>query len=225
MASFIIILFITIVGAVVYSIIRKLNPISEAKAPEPVAQTLTEWDLRCMAFHESGHAVCSYYLPEREELIKVTICPDEESFGMIKTATSSHHNATETSLSSMISTFLAGPLSEEIFLKVRTTSGIHDFANARSIAVDMVTKFGMGRQLGKLVSSSIYDNSYCLFSEEFRRKTDEDVLAIIRDAEINARNFLVSRSHLVLNLAELLLERQTLEKEEIRAFFNSVESN
>ena len=125
----------------------------------------------------------------------------------------------------MISTFLAGPLSEEIFLKVRTTSGIHDFANARSIAVDMVTKFGMGRQLGKLVSSSIYDNSYCLFSEEFRRKTDEDVLAIIRDAEINARNFLVSHSHLVLNLAELLLERQTLEKEEIRAFFNSVESN
>ena len=61
MASFIIILSITIVGAVVYSIIRKLNPISEAKAPEPVAQTLTEWDLRCMAFHESGHAVCSYY--------------------------------------------------------------------------------------------------------------------------------------------------------------------
>lgn len=225
MASFIIILFITIAGAVVYSIIRKLNPTSEAKAPEPVAQTLTEWDLRCMAFHESGHAVCSYYFPEREELIKVTISPDEESFGMIKTATSSHHNETETSLSSMISTFLAGPLSEEIFLKVRTTSGIHDFANARSIAVDMVTKFGMGRQLGKLVSSSIYDNSYCLFSEEFRRKTDEDVLAIIRDAEINARNFLVSHSHLVLNLAELLLDKQTLEKEEIRAFFNSVESN
>lgn len=216
---------ITITGGVVYFFFSKSNLKSKAKQSKQPALTLTKWDLQCMSFHEAGHAVCSYYLPEREEILKITINPTEEAFGMIKTAMRPHHNETETSLRSLISTFLAGALAEELFLNIRTSSGIHDFANARSVAIDMVAKFGMGRQTGKLTPVSVYDNSYCLFSEEFRRKVDEDTAEIIKEAETTARNLLKSHANLVICLAELLCEKQTLKKEEIVYFFNHKSRN
>ena len=185
---------ITITGGVVYFFFSKSNLKSKAKQSKQPALTLTKWDLQCMSFHEAGHAVCSYYLPEREEILKITINPTEEAFGMIKTAVRPHHNETETSLRSLISTFLAGALAEELFLNIRTSSGIHDFANARSVAIDMVAKFGMGRQTGKITPVSVYDNSYCLFSEEFKRKVDEDTVEIIKEAETTARNLLKSHA-------------------------------
>ena len=89
----------------------------------------------------------------------------------------------------------------------------------------MVTKFGMGRQTGKLTPVSVYDNSYCLFSEEFRRKVDEDTAEIIKEAETTARNLLKSHANLVICLAELLCEKQTLKKEEIVYFFNHKSRN
>lgn len=216
---------ITITGGVVYFFFSKSNLKSKAKQSKQPALTLTKWDLQCMSFHEAGHAVCSYYLPEREEILKITINPTEEAFGMIKTAMRPHHNETETSLRSLISTFLAGALAEELFLNIRTSSGIHDFANARSVAIDMVAKFGMGRQTGKITPVSVYDNSYCLFSEEFRRKVDEDTAEIIKEAETTARNLLKSHANLVICLAELLCEKQTLKKEEIVYFFNHKSRN
>ncbi len=111
---------------------------------EYVAPVLTDWDRMFMAYHEAGHAVCSYYLPEREPLICVTIDPSSESFGMIRTESRPHHNETEISFYSMISTFLAGQISEEMFLNTKTTSCIYDLSSARQIATDMVMKFGMG---------------------------------------------------------------------------------
>lgn len=216
---------ITITGGVVYFFFSKSNLKSKAKQSKQPALTLTKWDLQCMSFHEAGHAVCSYYLPEREEILKITINPTEEAFGMIKTAMRPHHNETETSLRSLISTFLAGALAEELFLNIRTSSGIHDFANARSVAIDMVAKLGMGRQTGKITPVSVYDNSYCLFSEEFRRKVDEDTAEIIKEAETTARNLLKSHANLVICLAELLCEKQTLKKEEIVYFFNHKSRN
>ncbi len=222
MLSVIIIFFLmTTTGLAVCFLLAKRRSNPGKKLSDPSMRILTEWDLRCMAFHESGHAVCSCYLPERELLVKITINPSEESFGMISTERRPHHNETETSLRSRISTLLAGSLAEELFLNTRTTGGIHDFADARSIAVDMVTKFGMGRRLGKVAPVSVYDNSYRLFSEEYRRRADEDAIEIIREAELASRNVLVSHSSLVVDLAELLLEKQTLNKDEIISFFHS----
>ena len=63
------------------------------KQPQAVvAPVLTDWDRKFMAYHEAGHAVCSYYLPEREPLVCVTIDPSNEAFGMIRTAPRPHHN-------------------------------------------------------------------------------------------------------------------------------------
>ena len=186
---------------------------------------LTEWDMQCMAYHESGHAVCSYFLPEREKLLKITIDPSEKAFGMIQCAHRQHHNESEVSLMSTITTFLAGRLAEEQFLGFKTTSAFYDFATARDIAIDMVTKFGMGRQMKKLVCNSMSNGTYMLHSECFRKIADEDVQYIIERAESAARKIFEEHKETVHLLASELLKKKTLSANEIEQFFNNKQSN
>lgn len=219
MITAIILASLIITGWILYSILHR-----EAKQEVCTNWTkpeLTEWDMQCMAYHESGHAVCSYFLPEREKLLKITIDPSEKAFGMIQCVHRQHHNESEVSLMSTIATFLAGRLAEEQFLGLKTTSAFYDFATARDIAIDMVTKFGMGRQMRKLVCNSMRDGTYMLHSEHFRKIADEDVLDIIEKAESAAKKILEEHKDTVYLLATELLKKKTLSFSEIEQFFNN----
>ena len=148
---------------------------------------LTDWDRKFMAYHEAGHAVCSYYLPERESLECITINPSCEAFGMIKTQSRPHHNETEVSFRSMISTLLAGRISEEMFLQCKTTSCIYDLISARQIATDMVIKFGMGSTLG---IQALNYNEYPYISESMKENICEDIQKILTESETHAKEIL-----------------------------------
>ena len=192
-----------------------------ANAPSaPQSAPLTEWDLRNMAYHEAGHAVCSFFLPERERLLVVTIDPSAEAFGMIRTELRPHHNETKTSFSSSLSTLLAGRLAEEIFLKNTTTSCIHDLAAAQSMATEMVTRFGMGQKLGLSVLTCAEGG---ISSEFHRRQIVEDIRQLLDEAKNNAEHILLEHKHTVVALAERLLEDKTLRADEISCFFEKME--
>ena len=182
-----------------------------------VTPILTDWDRKFMAYHEAGHAVCSYYLPEREPLVCVTIDPSNEAFGMIRTAPRPHHNETETSFNSMISTFLAGNLSEEMFLNTKTTSCIYDLISARKIATDMVIKFGMGETFGV---TALNPCEYPHIDESVKENICKDIQTILFDAEKHAKEILEKHHAKVINLADLLLNNGTLNKSEISDFFS-----
>ncbi len=182
---------------------------------------LTEWDKKCMAYHEAGHAVCSYFLPEREKLIYITINPSDNAFGMIKTMQRQDHNATKTSMMSDIAVFLAGRISEEMFLGIQTTSCIYDIFSANETAKDMAGKFGMGRQLQIMTGVSFADNNTLLFSEYFKKMLDEDIFEIIITANSIAKKIINEHKELVCLLANLLLEKKTLSDKEIDAFFQN----
>lgn len=177
---------------------------------------LTDWDRKFMAYHEAGHAVCSYYAPEREPLISISIDPSHEAFGMIRTESRQHHNGTEISLKSTIATFLAGRIAEEIFLNTKTTSCIHDLKSARQIATDMVSKFGMGSSLGL---TALDLNDCPVISEEHCILICNDIQKILSDAEIQARNILLQKREIVIQLAEFLLEHYTIKENAITDFF------
>ncbi len=210
MKIFISVLFLAVVSGVLWLVKKRA---SKAARPQP---DLTDWDLKCMAYHEAGHAVCSYFLPEREKLITITIDPTSEAFGMIRTEPRSHHNETQVSFSSMISTLLAGRLAEEMFLDTISTSCVHDLAAARSIAGNMVINLGMGKNLGVC---TIPECAYT--SEEYKKQICQDIQAIMQAANSRARKVLADHRALVAALAETLLERRTLAENEITAFFQS----
>lgn len=180
---------------------------------------LTKWDIQCMAYHEAGHAVCSYFLPEREKLVKITINPSDEAFGMIKTKQRQHHNETEISLMSTIATFLAGRAAEEKFLGMKTTSCIYDLSTARDIAKDMAGKFGMGSRMKMLSGFSVSDNAFLLHSESIRQMLDEDIKEIIEKAYAITLKLIEEHSSCISHLAMLLLKNKTLTAIEIEKFF------
>ena len=204
--------------AAVYQVLwkRRLRKLAAAETvPPPPA--LTEWDIHTMAYHEAGHAVCSRYLPEREVLERITISPTDEAFGMIRTAVRQHHNETRVSFGSTLAVFLAGRLAEELFLHETTTSCVHDLAAARRLAADMVLQLGMGSRLGLTPPPPELN-----WSDELRRECDADIREILADAERSARDTLAAHADEVETLAQLLLERKTLERAEIDEFFGGI---
>ena len=189
----------------------------ETTTPEaPPQWPPTEWDRRFMAFHEAGHAVASQYLPERPPLLRITISPSDEAFGMIRTEEKPHHNETRTSLSSTMAVLLAGRIAEELFLHEITTSCVHDLAAAKQLAADMVLKLGMGESSGlTLPPEDLPQSEYIL------RQRDADIQKLLADAACAAADVLKAHADEVAALAERLLRDGTLDGEEIGRFFRS----
>ena len=191
---------------------RELAPPPEYRPPTD----LTEWDRLNMAYHEAGHAVCSYYLPEREPLVRITISPTDEAFGMIRTSPRPHHNETRVSFASTLAVMLAGRLAEEQFLHETTTSCVHDLAAARQLAADMVLTFGMGGCCGLALPPPEMN-----VGEALRSQCDADIQELLEEATRSARETLTAHAAEVDALAKLLLLQDTLEQPEINAFFES----
>ena len=174
---------------------------------------LSEWDKKTMAYHEAGHAVVSYFSPEREPLLKITVNPSEEGFGYVKTAPQRDHNQTRVELISAMAVALAGHAAEELLLHETTTSGLYDFGLATQIARDMVTRFGMGPHVG-LRQCANGPNSAFLESQ-----IDRDVHDLLEEARRQTNQILEQKRELVERLAEKLRTCGTLQNEEIARFF------
>ena len=177
------------IGAVLW---RRFMRRYAAPAPPPLT-ALTEWDRRTMAYHEAGHAVCSYFLPEREALLKITISPSDEAFGMIRTAERPHHNETRVSFGSTLAVLLAGRIAENLFLHEVTTSCVHDLASARQLAADMVMNWGMGSRTGLTLPPPELN-----YGENLRRRCDADIQELLADAERSAQDILEKQAKTVV---------------------------
>lgn len=183
---------------------------------------LTEWDRKLMAYHEAGHAVCSYYLPEREPMFVITIDPSSDAFGMIGTKSRLHHNETYVSMTSSIATFLGGRIAEEMFCNEITTSCIHDLKAAKTIAVNMVLAFGMGKKSG---FAALQNTDELQISEQAKNDISDDIQQILNNAEKSARCILSDHSNSVIKLANILLTRRTMTESEINQVFTQEDEN
>ena len=178
---------------------------------------LTEWDITLMAWHEAGHAVCAYYLPETEAIQSISIEPGNEAFGMMKSEPRKKLNLTYVSCLNEISVALAGRLSEEIFQNDITSSCIHDLDKVQSIALRMVCELGMGSRTGKItwMCRDKESESLMLFSEAQRNDIYADIKEILCDAEKEARDLLESKAEQVRTIAEILMKQKTISGKEL----------
>lgn len=173
---------------------------------------LTEWDVRLMAWHEAGHAVCCYFMPESEMIESVSIEPGNDAFGSMRTVPRKKRNLTYISCLGEIAIAMSGRLSEQIFQKEITSSCIHDLEKIQAIAMRMVCEYGMGKRTGLIAwTNHAADSSdLMLFSEKQRNDIYEDVRKILNDAEEFARKTLEDYRQEVGKVAEALLTRKTL---------------
>jgi cell division protease FtsH len=187
---------------------------------------LTEDERRLTAYHEAGHAIVLLEIPGLDPLHKVTIVPRGRSLGLTSwLPEEDRHNYTKYWLEGQLAVGFGGRVAEELVFgpdKV-TTGAASDIEHATELARRMVTQFGMSDKIGAV---AVGDREQEIFlgreiaqrreiSERTSELVDEEIKRIIDAAYRRAREILEGKRAVLDALAAALLERETLEREEI----------
>jgi len=178
-----------------------------------------------IAYHEGGHAILGLVVPGADPVNRVTIVPRGQALGVTyQRPEDDRYNYPEGYLRARIVGALGGRAAEEIVYGTRTTGAESDIEQATNLARRMVTRWGMSEKLGA-VELAPRDNPYLggsggyggekPFSEETARIVDSEVLRIIDESHDEARRLLIEHRKELEALARALLERETLDEEEI----------
>ncbi|HVM42091.1 MAG TPA: AAA family ATPase, partial [Gemmatimonadales bacterium] len=189
---------------------------------------LTEDERRLTAYHEAGHAIVLLAIPGLDPVHKVTIVPRGRALGLTSwLPEEDRHNYTKYFLEGQLAVGFGGRVAEELVFgpdKV-TTGAASDIEKATETARRMVTRFGMSERVGAI---AVGDREQEIFlgrelaqrreiSERTSELVDEEVKRIIDEAYRRAREILEGKRATLDALAAALLERETLEREEIVA--------
>ena len=187
---------------------------------------LTEDERRLTAYHEAGHAIVSLRIPGSDPLHKVTIIPRGRALGLTTwLPEEDRHNYTRSWLQGRLAAAFGGRVAEELVFgpeKV-TTGATNDIEQATTIARRMVTQFGMSEKVG-VVAVGDREQEIFLGRELSQRREVSDRMSEIVDAEIKrlldaayakARTIVVEERNLLDRIAEALLERETIDREDI----------
>src|ERR1051326_8411163 len=187
---------------------------------------LTEEERRLTAYHEAGHAVVSLKVPGLDPIHKVTIVPRGRSLGMTAwQAEADRHNHTRGRLEGMLVASFGGRVAEELVFgpeKV-TTGAASDIEQATNIARRMVTQFGMSEKVGMM---AVGDREQEIFlgreitqrreiSERMSDMVNQEIKRLLDEAYAKARGILVQNRDLVDRMVVALLERETMDREEV----------
>ena len=178
-----------------------------------------------IAYHEGGHAILGLVVAGADPVNRVTIVPRGQALGVTyQRPEDDRYNYPEAYLRARIIGALGGRSAEEIVYGTRTTGAESDIEQATNLARAMVTRWGMSEKLGT-VQLAPRENPYLggpggyggekPFSEETARAIDEEVLRIIDESHEEARRLLTKHRGELEALAQALLERETLDEEEI----------
>ena len=185
---------------------------------------ISEKDKKITAYHEAGHALIAYLSPEADPLHKVTIIPRGRSLGStMKLPEVDKYNYTDKYLETEITILLAGRCAEQIFLNTCTTGASNDIERATELARKMVCEVGMSN-LGPIAFGRVERqiflgkefNQQQNFSEDTAMKIDAEVTRIITEGQNRAKEILTQNKEKLQRLAEALLEKETLDLEEIK---------
>lgn len=186
---------------------------------------LSPEDRERIAYHEGGHAILGLVVPGADPVNRVTIVPRGQALGVTyQRPEDDRYNYPEAYLRARIVGMLGGRSAEELVYGTRTTGAENDIEQATNLAVSMVTRWGMSEELGT-VQLAPRENPYLggpggygaekPYSEETARAIDEEVLRIINECHEEARRLLTEHRKELEALARALLERETLDEEEI----------
>jgi cell division protease FtsH len=188
---------------------------------------LSQADRERIAYHEGGHAILGLVVPGADPVHRVTIVPRGQALGVTyQRPDSDRYNYPESYLRARIVGMLGGRAAEEIVYGTKTTGAESDIEQATALARRMVTRWGMSEKIG-MVQLAPRDNPYLggaeaygaskPFSEETAEVIDAEVRRIIGECHAEALRLLREHRKALGALAAALLDRETLNEEEILA--------
>lgn len=182
---------------------------------------ISEEDREALAFHEAGHAIVAKSLPNTDPIHKITIIPRGRALGQTQQlAVTDRSSYSYDYLKSRITILMGGRAAEEIAFQERTTGAQGDIVQATEIATNMICKWGMSDIIGP--QAMVIDDSGFLgggmqrleMSDKTSESVDKEIKRLLDICYDEAVTILKQKYYLLKQLAEILLEVETLDQEE-----------
>lgn len=196
--------------------------------PERKTRMTSPQKLRVVAYHELGHAIVAARTPDSDPVYKITIVPRGTAGGATWYLPKEEGLYTKGYMLNQICDLLGGRVAEEIVFGDVTTGASSDLDRATDIARSMVCDYGMSDRLGMVRLGRRHGNPFLGrdlmedrdYSEDIARAIDEEVRSIIDAAYERARTILLENRTQMDLIAEVLLEKETLNNEEFIALLD-----
>ena len=195
--------------------------------PEKRSKQVTDKDRKLVAYHEAGHALVSYYIPECDKVHEITTIPRGEAGGYTMYLPKEEINyVTSAKLRGRIASLMGGRVAEALVLGDISTGASSDIKNATEIARGMVTEYGMSEKLGPVFLGTEHEvflgknfaQQNSSFSEEVNTLIDEEVHALVEDGYRRSERILTEHMDQLHGLAKLLIDREKLDFEQFDRF-------
>ncbi|MFP4083325.1 MAG: ATP-dependent zinc metalloprotease FtsH [Desulfonatronovibrio sp.] len=193
---------------------------------------LSEEEKKTTAYHEAGHTIVAKLLPGTDPIHKVSIIPRGRALGVtMQLPQDERHNYSKTFLENNLAVLLGGRVAEELVFNQMTTGAGNDIDRVTKMARKMVCEWGMSETIGPLAFGGKGEEVFLgreftqhkEYSEETARLIDEEVKKIVRDAYEIAKGLLQDNIKTLHELAEVLLERETITGVEVEMVMNGEE--
>ncbi len=196
--------------------------------PAKRSRKRTDNEMKLVAYHEAGHAVVAKFTPNATPVDRISIVSRGSSGGVTMfLPENDEYIMSKGKLLADITVTLGGRAAEEIALDDVSTGASNDIGKATAVARRMVQKFGMSSKLGLVQYGDFEENEYLGYaystSKEYSEKTaeeiDTEVRTIIEKAYANAKKILEDNREKLGKVANVLLDKEVLSKEEFDALF------
>jgi cell division protease FtsH len=194
---------------------------------EKRSRVISEFEKKIVAFHEAGHVLVGYLLPNTDPVHKVSIIPRGRAGGYtLMLPEQDRYYMTKSELISRVTTLLAGRVAEKIVLNEISTGAQNDLERATAIVRQMIMEYGMSDQLGPITLGRRQYEQVFLgrdltrdrdFSEEVARAIDMEIRSTMDDSYKHAEEIVVKNRDKLELIANALMEQETLDAEEIVA--------
>lgn len=186
---------------------------------------ISEEEKKIIAYHEAGHAVTASLLPHADPLDKVTIIPRGRALGATEQIPEEeHYNLQQSYLRDRIAVMLGGRVAEQLVFGEFSSGAEDDLKQATRLAQHMITHWGMSERLGPVAFRRGEEHIFLGreitqardFSEHTAQIIDDEIRKLIKEIEASVTQLLTEHRKQLDNIANALLEKETLESKDIK---------